>query len=487
MRYISNGAILMKRFLTAALLLCVAFSLGCAGNGGGDALATQAAQTPDAVQQTDAAPVQTSLPDDEQKEAFDYDFPDYSSFRGFDGLSTRIVETEDSIYIDYCGWLYFSDKEYKEFMPLCPRPDCRHDTEDCSSYIGSTSIQYGNGYIYYMEGTDLDPSTLNYPSLCRMKADGTAHERIFTLPEPEPRDQDFVPDCNRWDCFACNHYFFLRGVYSDFDDDGVPSFETHVYSIDLLTGNITELFEDQADPEVSGSGFMMLEGRGSKIYGQMLYSDHGGKNKIVEVDLESGHTKELCDFEPQLRTLERVSYIKDEALFFIDFDMPKDKQTLYRLDLNTCELVEVKQDSAKNSLWKDHDGYNGLFYRVGAKSRKPENRGLYICSENFELVDFAAYADYPEIYRQYYGDLLNVYNELYADTHEEPFLGITLSYITKDYIFGCGPGVSQETVEAYRENPDIQFVYNPTGCIPLWYLDKKDIGTGNLQWKKWAP
>lgn len=474
----------------ALLLLCMAFSFACSGGSGGESSPAESAapaltSAADPTQQ--AAAYETGAPAQTQEAIVDFDFPDYSSFRGFDGNSTNIFETEDSIYICSQGWVYFSDKEYKDWMPLCPRPDCKHDTEDCGAYIGTGSIQYGDGYIYYMEGTGFDASALKYPVLCRMKLDGNGHERIAEIPQLQPRDESFHPYSNRWDCFASNKYFFLRGVFYDFGEDGgMPGTEVHTYAVDMQNGSITKLFEGLDDPDL-GKCFAMLEGRGSKLYGQMLYSDYGGVNTIVELDLESGEVKELCEFAPQLRTLEEVSYLKDDALYFIDFDLPNDKKTLYRLELDTCELTELKQASIKNSHWKVHDGYANLYYGIGSNKLKPAERGFYISNEDYEIVSFVAYADYPEVYWQYYGDLLSVYNEQYSETREEPDLLITLSYITKDYIFGCGPDVDGELVEAYRENPGILLIYNPTGGIPLWYLDKKDIGSDSLMWKKWEP
>ena len=75
--------------------------------------------------------------------------------------------------------VYFSDKEYKEWMPLCSRPDCMHNNKDCNAVLedcASLKMWLYGDHIYYMlnEGE----SAAMVPELWRMKLDGTDHERL---------------------------------------------------------------------------------------------------------------------------------------------------------------------------------------------------------------------------------------------------------------------------------------------------------------------
>ena len=488
----------MKRLTGLLLILLSLALLGCSGGKNG----AEPTQPADTVLETTAPEAQTAeataeataaVPEVELYAPADH-CVDYRSFIGFDGNSTPMVETEDCIYILQNGFLYFSDKEYKDFMPLCAKPNCGHDTQDCDAFLGSTVIQYRGGYLYYVEGSGFDEDDGEYrlhsPRLCRMRPDGSAHEVMADIPAPEA---DFTPLYDYWTCLASNKYFIFKVRLIKNDSEASPVAETHMFSFDIDTYASAELFINEKDREKAAGVFLLLEGRDDKIYGQMKYSFYGGANKIVEVDLTTGKTRDLCKFKPELRNMERISGIRGDALYFIDFDFGTDEETLYRLDINTGELTAEHVDSARNSNWMIFDSYSGYYYRQGATFREPEERGIYICDASFGVVEFLPESEMPAEYAKYYTDFIAAGLEQYPDLRGTDFYyGIMIGYVTRDHIFGIGPQVElvsqmeEVAPDRYEEIHYISVTYDPMS-IPTWYIDKAEIGTGNAQWRPWAP
>ena len=51
--------------------------------------------------------------------------------------------------------MYF-DASTKDVIPVCAKPDCKHDDYDCNSYLGKGeyllfSVYYYNGYVYVLK------------------------------------------------------------------------------------------------------------------------------------------------------------------------------------------------------------------------------------------------------------------------------------------------------------------------------------------------
>lgn len=503
----------MRSIKLIAILLAAIMLLGC-GCGGREKdtapKATDAAQSSasNPPSPTDNGPSSTACAteapaaDERLYTADDYCM-DYRSFVGNEGYASPIVETDDSIYILSKGFVYFTDKEYREFMPLCTKPNCSHASEDCEAYLGALSIQYRGGYIYFVADCawDMDDEDfhLHTPSLCRMRLDGTQHEKLFKIPVPRSEDPDFAPVNDWWKCFATGKYFVFTVNLAAIDDaTGEIKSETYMFSVDMDSFAVTELVEDQPDRSKAASCFLMLEGKGDKIYGQFNYSAYDGTNKIAELDLVTGETRMLCTFKPTLRYNERVSSIGTSSLYFTDFDFGKDEETLYKLNIESGELTKVFVDSAKGSNWLTFDSYSGYYYRMGAGFRMPAERGLYVCGNDFNVVGFAAFDEMPEEYLRYYSDFIADALERYPDLENADQQPVPmLSFITRDFIFGSAPhiGVVTYYTEETDENGEIIEIehhslsmdYDPLGEPPTLYIDKADIGSESLMWKKWEP
>lgn len=107
----------------------------------------------------------------------------------------QIAESEDGYYVwgmSESLWgdnqIFFLDKETDQFVPLCNKPDCTHDSEECNSYYTGMGfaeegkdgfdahyLQYYEGNLYAV-GCDVD----GYFSLYRIAADGSGTWELST-------------------------------------------------------------------------------------------------------------------------------------------------------------------------------------------------------------------------------------------------------------------------------------------------------------------
>lgn len=100
-----------------------------------------------------------------------------------------IKKSEKGYYYIFDSRLYFLDKKTMESVLVCTVPDCKHEDEYCTAYIGTygDKLQYGfldfgleitDKYIYII-GSEESQVTDFY--LYRISRDGTEKEKLFYL------------------------------------------------------------------------------------------------------------------------------------------------------------------------------------------------------------------------------------------------------------------------------------------------------------------
>lgn len=117
------------------------------------------------------------------------------SDRSFAQFGTYVCETEDTVYFmttgtvyferlhDYnsASMLYYLDKATGISVPLCGKPECKHDDESCNAYISSTqpvSLADYNGRLYWIAmGND------NKYHIYSAAYDGTDRQSVRELDE----------------------------------------------------------------------------------------------------------------------------------------------------------------------------------------------------------------------------------------------------------------------------------------------------------------
>lgn len=82
-------------------------------------------------------------------------------------------------YVTMENMLVYFDTVSGDYIPVCSKPECTHDTLECNAYLGQnmvlSNIYYYNGYIYYM------PLSSGMATLCRIDPSGISREIIGEL------------------------------------------------------------------------------------------------------------------------------------------------------------------------------------------------------------------------------------------------------------------------------------------------------------------
>ena len=202
----------------------------------------------------------------------------------YTGSFTTIKETDKGFYyitrkecmvydeffdkqVPFTGsFIIYYDKNSEKSIPVCNKPDCMHDTDECNAYIGNNyageslvikSLCADDEYLYYVvtekeysdeakkliekyeEGTDpytIGTDRVNYYTnvyLCRMKEDGTSKDRLMKLDSVLNTYEFYPKDSGKTnktaDIVASNMY--IKGgklYYAFFSDEAY-----HLREIDL--------------------------------------------------------------------------------------------------------------------------------------------------------------------------------------------------------------------------------------------------------------
>ena len=292
----------------------------------------------------------------------------------------QIFETGETVYYlctepgGECR-LFFSDKDRKEWLPLCAKPDCLHSDEDCNSILeGNASNKawlYG-ARIYYMiyspQGRGIE--------LWRMRLDGSAHEKLRTFLE----ERDGGGAAFSFDWYFHNKYAVVRYLQLGTESTGV---KMEAYVLDLSTDEL-ELKKIELPEGVTLGD--PVAGEGNELY--CICEDDAAR--IVKADLESLSVIELCElsFVPDLFSCE----LKDGHLYFAE---GWDQGKIYRID--TVSGAEEVVASAEPQTRRWYHPYGEYVFGSNTGS-VPSLKGTEISDLSGNLIQELTYSDSdPEI------------------------------------------------------------------------------------------
>lgn len=176
--------------LTIACTVLILLNCACAHNG-------ESSSEAPVIKESISSDADDQAPPESEQAFYLRDLDSASSSFGMQ----NIFETEKAVYCvtdralpdgSMTSFMYFSDKEAHEWLPLCGRPDCMHNSESCSAMLeGNVNMKiwlYGS-HIYYMLSS-------SQPVLWRMKLDGSGHEKLLAFKLPE--DTEFSQYMWNW-------------------------------------------------------------------------------------------------------------------------------------------------------------------------------------------------------------------------------------------------------------------------------------------------
>ena len=342
----------------------------------------------------------------------------YSCWRSQDAPGVFFAETELGCYNLADGFLYFAPAGSTEFQLLCSRPDCTHEDEDCNAYAGD-AFTYYNGYLY---GTYTYMNSGNYrlfQKLVRISPDGSGHEDVGNL------ENATYP--NGSSSCATDYIFFDQYLYYTIisEHPGETGYESHLFRMSLTTGENEALPVSEESARCTGGYYAQFDG--GKWYfltGQIL-PDGSETKHLACVDMDSGTFSLLA--EGDNTRFSRFTVEDGVILYF------QPGRGFCQLDTETGEdrCVSTQTGNETGEIYRAN--YDCNFIYCDAKS-STDQYVLQIYDREYHLVDAVARP---------------------SDVH---FITATQDYI----LFGFYPPYG-------------------TGMVPTAYINKSDIGTGNLE------
>ena len=252
----------------------------------------------------------------------DYAFDAQESDIGYQ-MSAHIAESEDSFYYMRDGFLYVIDKNSRKCMPLCSRPDCRHDQGGenhqggCDAYFihGEEIINYRNELYYLDEDSYIDNNgqQVQVMKFGKMQLDGTNRQDVF-------RTEDMM----LWS-FKIHRgkIYFLASPYHD--DGSADSTGQMLYSLPVSGKGEPKVLLDMSgenrnylDVRFSGDHLYLLE--------EVFISEAEQQYKLWRTDLNTGETEDLNEkLQNPVTSLftifnDKIVYVKDNSLYECSLD-----------------------------------------------------------------------------------------------------------------------------------------------------------------------
>ena len=339
-----------------------------------------------------------------------------------------------------------TDKEYMDWMPLCGRPDCMHDTEDCNAWLEGPAS--GKIWLY----GDRIYDAFHYdgiPELWRMKLDGTDHEKMLRFSLPDPNDESAYS----WNWTFHNKYLIANYMKME----GPDGSETTTYVVDLSARKLEQKALD-AVLETGEKTYVgkCVAGKDNTVYHWQsknveTVDPASGEAKtkaitsLYKTDLETGATRKLCvlPFQPPYCNCS----LEGELLYICG---STDESVILTVNTETGELTTVNTAELYSVCW--YTPYHGYIIGTAGKTSSAsdgtplENLGAFLYDLSGELICSIPYESYSaEIY---------------------------ILFALGDRLFG----IEQTDEPASFDS-----------LLPTWYLDLSEIGTDALAWRRWEP
>ena len=359
----------MKRTI---LLLCAVFALLLAGCGKTPQRDdTDPGQGPQSVDTTDVvyADVVTPktfelrVPPEDRNQAYNLDFVETQEAYYYIGQKV----TEDS----FVNLIYFCPRGGNSFQPLCGKPNCKHEDENCNAFCG-LELGYFDGALYT---TNPDMEKVE---IIKMNLDGTDHQPVTTV-YPGLGTQRFGYNCR------IHHGKLL--IWSDIAKDRLSTErEHHMIVVDLSDYSQSEPAADYYNTAEYVPHFMHQFYK-DKAYGTVYRAND--MTALLELDTATG--------DVQFREIGDATgfYVTDSVLYFFLPDASKlppipgaDNGELvpgfWELDLQSGEIRDcgLPVDDILNALYDEDFIYATSFYSSDGKDST-----LYFLTRDYQLAD----------------------------------------------------------------------------------------------------
>ncbi len=182
---------------------------------------------------------------------------------------------------DRTGLFYYCDKETGDSGVFCGKPECEHNSPECSANVSAMpGISYYKGKLYWLVYNNINDTRYIY----RMNTDSSDMEAFMAIPEVRGQDVSL----NR--VFIHREKIFLER-YSQFVTDGVPVNRYRLSVCDFQEHDASkEKTILEFDSTDSSSGNILVYFLGDRLYLMSNYRDEVRKLMIWTYDLEKEET-----------------------------------------------------------------------------------------------------------------------------------------------------------------------------------------------------
>lgn len=363
------------------------------------------------------------------------------------------------------GYFYIKDDEHimyfdydtKKEVYLCNKPNCKHDSETCSSHLeigDSNELFYYNGYLYLINGSSSGVSMTitaegviennnegNPSTITRMNLDGTNKEKVFTSPSGSSLSTPLVAKGN-------TIYGFLEKSKIEKDSDGYNTSKTterKMLAINLDTGKYEEISDGMHKSFIGATEDKLVvqeieylkdpDSFGDNTMG-FINNLYNSKTKIKLLDINT--KKEEIVYEGLFKDIETLKFYND-GIYFIGKDSKnleyinlstKKRETIAELPKNGYEISRIIDDKILVYFYKDKDAHVGDAYSIDLKTKEMNKFSLK--DKNEYLIEILSSND-----DYYFVQIESIFGEEYttwAGTKQKDIIGTNYGLIKKaDY------------------------------------------------------
>ena len=300
---------------------------------------------------------------------------------------TNFVETAEGYYCDFSVGnvfggeqriIFFCPRGEDTFYPLCSKPNCRHNDENCNAWDG-TFFGYFDGAIYSVQF-----NANSQLEVVRRSLDGTDHQAVATVnTSGVPSDSGYQFEFHHGKLFVICSPSLRRPLEEQ---------EYHLIVMDLKDYSQTE---PAADYLRTVSDFDIAYFCKDKIYAFIQ------PGKTTEIRLDQSEMIEIDAVTGEIQTLlpGTVSglYLTDSTWYYFERDIGKLVDFLglgYEVKSGNPGFRELDRKSGTvkdcGLPMEDIDGVRydeDFIYATTLPRNENRDRTLYILSRDYELVD----------------------------------------------------------------------------------------------------
>lgn len=285
------------------------------------------------------------------------------------------VETAEGYYYDYfipgSSLIYFCPRGGDTFYPLCSKPNCAHNDENCNAWCNS-AFGYYNGALYLVDVYGISDEI----KLIKMNLDGTDHQVVATI------DDSGIEDCGGITCTFHHGKLYLQCT-AEFELP-LEMQEDHLVVVDLADYSQTEPAKEflctARLPVINNFYENKLYGRGTADKNlDAKLSDY----KLIELDALSGEARVLVSHYID------SAYVTDSTLYYLEADLSYLSSVLgEEIDPGNPGFRELNLENGEVKYFDlPAEDIKWAYYDEDYIYAGNNNGTLYFISRDYQLVD----------------------------------------------------------------------------------------------------